>query len=102
VIPDWWKNGTATVELYRGSGSAGPMFAAAVELECNVEDKVQLVRSSSGEEVVSSTVLRFDLTPAITAGSRVTVRGRTSTVVSINTHTTTGWSSLEHQEVFLK
>ena len=102
MIPDWWKTHTVTVEAYQGGGSAGAVFGPAVLVDCRVEDKVQLVRSSSGAEVVSSAVVRCDPGVLVPPESRVTVSGRVTTVISVADHATGGLSTLDHMEIYLK
>lgn len=102
MIPAWWKTHTATVEPYEGGGAHGPVLGTAVPVECSFEDKLQLVRSSAGEEVVSSSVMRCDPDVVAPPGSRVTIAGRVSTVITTGEHTTGGFSLLDHLEVYLK
>lgn len=102
MIPGYLRTHTITVEPYQGGGAYGPIFGAAVTVECRVEDKVQLVRSSVGEEVVSSTTVYCDVDVVTPAGSRVTVKGRTTTVLAVSDPSTGGRSPLDHLQVFLK
>jgi hypothetical protein len=80
---------TVTVETLNESGAYGDTFAAPRELRCYVRDRVQQVRSSTGEQVVSLTELTVPIgdVDAYTPGSRVTVHGdRQALVVSRGRH----------------
>jgi hypothetical protein len=101
-LPARFRTHTITVEPYEGSGAYGPVFGAAVQVSCRVEDKVQLVRSNIGEEVVSSTTVYCDVGVTIPAGSRVTVKGRVTSVISVGDPSTGGRSPLDHMEVYVK
>lgn len=73
-----------TVEPYQGVGPSGPSYGPPVEVKCLKEDKVRLVRSPNGDEVVSSAT--FYALPGTTAPakSRVTLPGgRKTTVISV-------------------
>jgi len=91
----------ASVEPYLGGGAHGPVFGAAVSLDCYVEDKRQLVRSDTGEEVVSNTTIHCPVDTTIPPGSRVTVFGRATTVLTVARFDTAGRSRLDHLEVAL-
>lgn len=76
-----------TVEMFLGTDSLGrDVFAAAQTVQGYADDKRQLVRSSDGEQVVSSTTVYTYLNykPLFTPNSRVTVDGNTSRVISAN------------------
>lgn len=102
MIPTHLRTHTVTVEPFQGDGARGPVFGAAVQVTCRLENKLQLVRSNIGEEVTSSSTVFCDRGTTIPAGSRVTVAGRITTVISVADHDTGGRSELDHLEVFLK
>jgi len=91
----------ASVEPYQGSGAHGPVYGNAVSVRCFAEDKRQLVRSDTGEEVVSNTTIHCPVDTTIPPGSRVTVFGRTTTVLTVARFDTGGRSRLDHLEVAL-
>ena len=101
TLPRRFRTHTISVEPYTGTGARGPQFGTAVAVECRVEEKVQLVRSDTGEEVVSSSTVFCDLATVIPAESRVTVNGRVTSVLTVATFNTAGRSRLEHKQVFL-
>jgi len=100
-LPDHFKTHTITVEPYVGSGAYGSTYGAPVEVECRVEDVVRLVRAASGDEVVSSTTVVCDVGTVIPAESRVTVKGRVTTVLAVSDPSTGGRSELDHLEIAL-
>lgn len=102
MIPAQWKTHKITVEAYTGSGAHGPTFAAPAQVHCLVEEEVQLVRDNTGAEVVSSTVVFCDPDVVVPVESRVTVNGRTSSVLHRAEHTSGGRSRWDHVEVFLQ
>lgn len=83
-----------TVQSYGGEGAYGPSYAAPASTLCQLDATRRLVRSSSGDEVVSETTLRLspdlngllDLEALFAPESLVTVRGRESRVVTAKPH----------------
>jgi hypothetical protein len=92
---------TITVEPFQGDSAYGPVFGAPVQVTCRVDEAQRLVRSNTGEEVVSSSTVFCDLDTVIPAGSRVTVNGRTTTVLALAAFDTGGRSRLDHKEASL-
>lgn len=73
------------VEPYLGSGTYGDSYGPPVTVRAIVDDKRKLVRSASGEQVVAETTLVCPLSsPDIPTDSRVTLRGRTTTVITVS------------------
>jgi hypothetical protein len=100
-LPARLRTHTISVEPYEGTGSHGPIFGTAVSVTCRVEEKVQLVRANTGEEAVSSTTVFCDSDVVIPVESRVTVNGRSTSVLAVGNPSTNGRSRLDHLEVFL-
>jgi hypothetical protein len=100
-LPDYFKTHTILVEPYEGSGAYGSVYGAQVSVECRVEDVVRLVRAASGDEVVSSATVACDVGTVIPPESRVTVKGRVTTVLSVSDPSTGGRSELDHLEIAL-
>lgn len=69
------------VEAYEGSGAYGPVYAAPVTVRCLVEDDRRMVRDDGGREVISETTLYGPLSTVIPPESKVTLAGRTATVI---------------------
>jgi hypothetical protein len=92
-IARFWVH-TATVETFKGVGSAGDIFAPPVTLTpgngttdgCFLDDGTKLVRNKDGDEVVSTTRLFTDKGNAalFTPNSRVKLPTRTARVISAN------------------
>lgn len=93
---------TASVEPYTGSGAYGDAFGEAVELPCYFERKRQLVRGADGDEAVSEATVYADLGTEVPVGSRVTVEGYASTVITVAVFDDKGLTGLAHQEVSLR
>ncbi|MFB7278051.1 hypothetical protein ACFCZV_13165 [Streptomyces hydrogenans] len=81
TIPAWTLIHRVQVEPYLGTGPSGPTYGSAVEVRCLAEDKTRLVRSPSGDEVVSTTT--FYSMPGTVAPpkSRITLPSGRRTVV---------------------
>lgn len=67
------------------------------DVACWIEDKVQLVRDSDGQETVSTATLWLSLDKRgwFTPGSRVILQGRTSTVIGVVTGDSTTGDELD-------
>lgn len=76
---------TVSVETWTGEGAYGAVYAASVDIVCNVDWTTRLVRNANGEEVVSEATLEVKHTDAATVvpESLVTIAGRVSTVLSV-------------------
>ena len=81
-----------SVETYAGGGAYGPIYATAVNVTCNVDTTRQLVRGVDGSEVTSERTLQVRAADEarFTPGSRVTVGGFASTVLSVSPKAYTG------------
>ena len=74
---------TATVEQFQGTNGYGQdVFAAAVTVPCFTDDSRKLVRSKTGEEVVSETTLYTSAADGVyfQENSRVTMPTNVNTV----------------------
>lgn len=83
-VPKWRLRHRATVEPYAGDTGSGPAHDPPKQVRGLVEDKRRLVRNDEGAEVVSETTFytRLEHADRFNAGARVTVNGRTSTVIT--------------------
>lgn len=92
-----------SVEAYEGSGAYGPSYAAPVAVSCFLDDGVRLVRNVSGAEVASSSTVYADLSVAdlFLPESRVSVNGRTATVISSSRRDSGPLGLPDHVEVHL-
>lgn len=85
---------TVTVTPYSGEGAYGPIYGAAVDVDCRVQADRKLVRSSGGDEVVAETTIY--VLPVLPSGARavdvfapeslVTHDGRDAQVISAASH----------------
>lgn len=98
----------ATVATYGGEGSSGASYADGVTVWCAVDETRRLVRDQSGDEAVSEATLILhpqtrtipadvaqlpavvDPLELFTAESQVTIRGRTTNVLTAKAHTDRG------------
>lgn len=73
------------VEPYLGESSYGPMYAAAVQVPCNIDATLRLERNDLGEVVQQSTIYVHpsDSDPFVPK-SRVTLQGRHGQVLTVN------------------
>jgi len=74
---------TASVEPYLGSGAYGDQYGAAYDLPGTYEGRRQLVRAGDGSEAVSEGTFYAE-DADVEPGSRVTVLGRTSYVLTVS------------------
>lgn len=102
MIPDVLLVHTVSVEAYEGSGAYGDIFGTAYDLPCYVEQERKLIRSSTGEEVVSSTQVYCNPGEPIPLGSKVTWNGRTSLVLGVGDYEDGGLTGLAHREIDLQ
>jgi hypothetical protein len=101
VIPAHLLVHTASVEPYQGSGAYGDVYGAAVNVPCFYEGVRRLVRDSDGTEVVSEATIYVNPGVDVPSGSRVTVNGYASTVISVSDLDDGGLTGLAHKEVAL-
>lgn len=82
------------VQAYSGETAYGPSHSPAVTTRCQLDAERRLVRNERGDEVVSETTLRLspdtdrtlDLEELFVPESLVTVRNRSSRVISVKPH----------------
>lgn len=99
-LPGWLQRHTVEVEAYLGDGAYGPIYAAPVTVRCLIDDTRRLVRNANGDEVTAETTLYVgDLDANIPPESRVTVNGRTTTVLSVSRHDGAGLPTPNHLEI---
>jgi hypothetical protein len=101
-IPSWLLRHTVSVEPYLQEGTFGPEYGSAVDVACFVDDKRRLVRNKTGEEVVSESTFYARLDVDCPIDSRVTVNGRTTTVLATARRDGGGLPTPDHLEVNLQ
>jgi hypothetical protein len=95
---------TVTVETRTGTGAAGDVYAAPVQVTGFLEGKVQLVRDSTGQEVTANSTLYCAVADGarFTPDTKVTTGGRISRVISQNINDAPGLNLPDHAEIYLK
>jgi hypothetical protein len=93
---------TVTVQTRTGTGGDGDLYAAPVTRDVFLEDSRRLVRSATGEQVVSEPTLYADPADAalFTPDSKVTLPTRDALVIIAKTHAI-GDPDVDHSEVTL-
>lgn len=99
-LPGWLQRHEVTVEAYLGDSAYGPQYDDPATVRCMIDDRRHLVRNANGDEVTSETTLYVgNLDANIPPESRVTVNGRTTTVLSVSRHDGAGLPTPDHLEI---
>ncbi|GHH67616.1 hypothetical protein GCM10017673_14910 [Streptosporangium violaceochromogenes] len=101
-LPPWLLVHTVLVEPFEGEGPFGPEYGEQTSVRCMVDEKRRLVRSAEGAEVISETTVYAPLDTVCPAGSRVTVNGRVSTVLTSSRRDGGGLPTPDHLEITLQ
>ena len=102
VIPGFLLRHAVPVEAFTGQGPFGPAYADPVTVRCFVDEKTRLIRSATGDQVVSGATVYAE--PGLTApvGSRVTLpSGRVATVLAVSARDGGGLATPDHVELAL-
>lgn len=91
----------ATVEGYVGSGAGGDTYASPVALPCYFEQQRTVVKDANGDDAVSEATVYADLGDDIAPGSRVSVNGYESSVITVSIFDDAGITGLAHRELAL-
>lgn len=83
MIPDWAWVHTVEVEPFLGRNATGPAYGPASVYRCVISDSAKLIRRADGREITASCSVYLPHGPAIPLDSRVTLRGRITTVVDV-------------------
>ena len=102
LIPVWMLRHTATIEVYQGETPSGPVYGLPTVVKCLADDKRRLVRDDKGTEVISESTIYCLPSEQAPAESRVTVNGRTSTVIVSGRPDGGGLPTPDHLEVHLR
>jgi hypothetical protein len=91
MISRWFVN-KVTVEAYIGAGSEGDVYGTPVVVSGWLSDSQAVIRQAFGQETVATTAFYTTLADGaqFTPEARVTVNGRTSRVVKVNSNDTGG------------
>jgi hypothetical protein len=84
LIPRFLLQHRATIEPYLGTSAKGPQYGPPVTVRCLAVDKRKLVRGADQDQVISSA--QVFCRPGVVAPvhSRVTVNGRSATVITLD------------------
>ncbi len=99
MLPDWLLRHQAQIEPFEGDGAYGPVYGAAVTVNCLVDDERRMVRDAQGAETVSDTTIFFPPRTRCPEGSRVTVNGRVTTAITSFSRDGGGLPTPDHVEV---
>lgn len=94
---------TVSVETHAGGGPMGDVYQPAVTVPCLIDEERKLVRSATGDEVVSNTTLLMDKShyAKFTPESPVTYRGRRATVIARSLYDSGPMGLPDHCEIAL-
>ncbi|MDF5756657.1 hypothetical protein [Spongiactinospora sp. TRM90649] len=98
VLPAWLLRHRVIIEPYLGDGAYGPVFGPAAVHPCLADDERKMVRDAEGSEVVSELTLYLMPGVVCPAGSRVTVNGRSTTVIGSYVRDGGGLPTPDHVE----
>lgn len=102
-IEDFYVH-TVSVETHTGAGAFGDTYDTPNTVNGYLEGKIQLVRDTTGQQVVSASTLYCAVADGarFTPDSRVTANGRESYVISQNTNDAPGLALPDHAAIYLK
>lgn len=99
MLPEWLFRHEAIIEPFEGEGAYGPVHGSPLLVRCLVDDERRLVRDAQGAETVSDTTIFFPPGTRCPEGSRVTVNGRVTTVITSFARDGGGLPTPDHVEV---
>jgi hypothetical protein len=82
-IPPWALVHEVAIEPFLGRNAAGPVYGPPVDHRCLISDRRQLVRAEDGRETTARHAIHLAPGVEVPLESRVTVRGRPTTAVSV-------------------
>lgn len=102
AVPKWLLRHQLTIEVYEGDGAYGPVYGPATVVRCLLDQKTREVRSSTGEQVVSSSTAICPPDTVGPPGSRVTLPdGRQTSVIACLDRSAPGLPTPDHVELQL-
>ena len=102
-IEDFYVH-TVSVETHTGAGAFGDTYNTPATVHGFLEGKIQLVRATDGQQVVSNSTFYCAVADGarFTPDSKVTTGDRTAYVISQNTNDAPGLSLPDHTAIYLK
>jgi hypothetical protein len=103
ALPAFLLRHRITVEPYLGASANGPKYGPPVAgVRCLLDEQTRLVRSPTGDQVVSSSTVYAPLGTACPAKSRITLPdGRQTTVIAALRRDGGGLATPDHLEIQL-
>lgn len=104
-LAGWWRH-QITIARYTGTGAYGDVWDSPTTELGAIEDRRRMIRSSNGQQAVSSTTVYLPLsTPDVPLGSNVTLPAafgaRVATVLQVSRHDGGGQPTPDHLEIAL-
>lgn len=101
MLPPRFKIHQIIVEVRRTGGMHGDTFDPPVTVIGQMQDGNQIVRSTSGEEVVATGTVWLEPNVEVTPGSRITARGRAFQAITVYNRDSPS-RRLDHVEVAIR
>ncbi|MGW4648043.1 hypothetical protein [Kitasatospora sp. NPDC004289] len=102
TVPGWLLRHQITIEPYLGDAAYGPVYGPPVTVRCLLEEKTREVRSSTGEQVISSSTAYCPPGTTGPPSSRVTLPdGRLTSVIAKLDRSAPGLPTPDHVELQL-
>ncbi|WIA99743.1 hypothetical protein [Curtobacterium sp. MCBA15_012] len=101
-LEDFWVH-TITVETYLGEGGNGVAYAAPVDVPCFIDGGTKIARTATGEQLVVAAPVYAPPEHAgtLTAGSKVTVRGRPARILAATVYDSGSLDLPDHVQIAL-
>lgn len=102
AVPGWLLRHQISIEPYLGDGAYGPKYGAATVVRCLLDEQTREVRSSTGEQVISSSTAYCPPGTTAPPGSRATLPdGRHTSVIARLDRSAPGLPTPDHVELQL-
>lgn len=101
ALPRFLLQHSVSVEAYLGATGRGPTYGAAATVKCFKQNVQKLIRTPSEGQVLSTATLYVNPDVNIPLFSRVTLDGRTATVLTVKILDGGGFRVNDHLEVYL-
>lgn len=101
-LDEFWVH-TITVETYLGEGGNGTLYADPVDVPCFIDGGVKVVRTATGEQLVTNAPVYAPLehAAALVAESRVTVQGRSARILAATVYDSGDLDLPDHVQITL-
>ena len=101
-LDEFWVH-TIAVETYLGEGGSGTLYADPVDVPCFIDGGVKVIRTATGEQLVTNAPVYAPLEHAatLTAESRVSIRGATARILAATVYDSGGLDLPDHVQITL-